>query len=276
MIRKMMVLSATMMLIICASASADQCVGVKITGLDAQVTSIQIPTVPGSPETGPITVSLDPNGSSRVGVHSCDYNTGYLYWPVMIDFPLLGSVGRPPVATTLVGPYFCLYDTVIAAVDFGYLDDPDFGQLVFSNYNNNKKGFPPVFWCEPSPPLIEGAFTEECTTFFDSEIKPWLRGAMDEAMWRLRSIDPGVPYFSPGVLDTIFDMYCNDPSTEIIVYFPQTGTFEGAHLTGTDQLTIVSDIPTLTEWGLIIFGVLLLGFITWVFLKRRKVVSVRV
>jgi hypothetical protein len=29
-------------------------------------------------------------------------------------------------------------------------------------------------------------------------------------------------------------------------------------------------IPTLTEWGMIIFGVLLLGFITWVFLRRRK------
>ena len=31
-------------------------------------------------------------------------------------------------------------------------------------------------------------------------------------------------------------------------------------------------IPTLTEWGLIIFGVLLVGFITWVFLRRRKAV----
>jgi hypothetical protein len=29
-------------------------------------------------------------------------------------------------------------------------------------------------------------------------------------------------------------------------------------------------IPTLTEWGLIIFGVMLLGFITWVFLRKRK------
>jgi hypothetical protein len=37
-----------------------------------------------------------------------------------------------------------------------------------------------------------------------------------------------------------------------------------------------STIPTFTEWGLIIFGVVLLGFITWVFLKRRKaVVSVQ-
>ena len=29
-------------------------------------------------------------------------------------------------------------------------------------------------------------------------------------------------------------------------------------------------IPTLSEWGLIIFGVVLLGFISWVFLRRRK------
>jgi len=34
-------------------------------------------------------------------------------------------------------------------------------------------------------------------------------------------------------------------------------------------------IPALTNWGLIIFGVVLLGFITWVFLKRRKVIGVR-
>jgi hypothetical protein len=34
-------------------------------------------------------------------------------------------------------------------------------------------------------------------------------------------------------------------------------------------------IPTLTEWGLIIFGVVLLGFITWVFLRRRKGVAVK-
>jgi cbb3-type cytochrome oxidase subunit 3 len=36
------------------------------------------------------------------------------------------------------------------------------------------------------------------------------------------------------------------------------------------------NIPTLTDWGLIVFGVMLLGFITWVFLKRRKVIGVRV
>jgi hypothetical protein len=34
-----------------------------------------------------------------------------------------------------------------------------------------------------------------------------------------------------------------------------------------------ANIPTLTEWGLIIFGVVLLGFMSWVFLKRRKAVA---
>ena len=39
---------------------------------------------------------------------------------------------------------------------------------------------------------------------------------------------------------------------------------------------LVPPIPTLTEWGLIIFGVVLIGFITYVFLRRRKtVVSVQ-
>jgi hypothetical protein len=41
-------------------------------------------------------------------------------------------------------------------------------------------------------------------------------------------------------------------------------------------LSIQPDIPTLTEWCLIIFGVVLLGFITWVFLRRRRVAGVRV
>ena len=37
-------------------------------------------------------------------------------------------------------------------------------------------------------------------------------------------------------------------------------------------VSVVSPIPTLTEWGLIIFGVVLIGFITYVFLRRRKTV----
>lgn len=42
----------------------------------------------------------------------------------------------------------------------------------------------------------------------------------------------------------------------------------------TPETGFVDDIPTFTEWGLIIFGVVLLGFISWAFFKRRRAVSV--
>jgi hypothetical protein len=37
-----------------------------------------------------------------------------------------------------------------------------------------------------------------------------------------------------------------------------------------EVITAEQEIPTLTEWGLFIFGVALMGFVTWVFLKRRQ------
>jgi hypothetical protein len=55
---------------------------------------------------------------------------------------------------------------------------------------------------------------------------------------------------------------------------PYTGQVE--ILSNPFECTLVETIPTLTEWGLIIFGVVLLGFITWVFLRRQKVAGVRI
>jgi subtilisin family serine protease len=47
-------------------------------------------------------------------------------------------------------------------------------------------------------------------------------------------------------------------------------------LAAVDAVGAPPPIPTLTEWGLIIFGVVLVGLITWVFLRRRRaVVSLR-
>ena len=57
-------------------------------------------------------------------------------------------------------------------------------------------------------------------------------------------------------------------------HFWATGSYEMYELGGGGLQ--VEEIPTLTEWGLIIFGVVLLGFISWVFLRRRRaVVSLR-
>ncbi len=47
---------------------------------------------------------------------------------------------------------------------------------------------------------------------------------------------------------------------------------QGMHVANLVTATHDVNIPTLTEWGLIIFGVVLIGFITYVFLRRRKAV----
>ncbi len=59
-----------------------------------------------------------------------------------------------------------------------------------------------------------------------------------------------------------------------------SGTYSTPHQGGNHQeflvfriagdVAVPGSIPVLTEWGLMIFGVVLLGFISWVFLRRRK------
>ncbi len=69
-------------------------------------------------------------------------------------------------------------------------------------------------------------------------------------------------YISPcATLKLVVDVYDDVSETD------ETNNELEQHLT---------PVPTLTEWGLIIFGVMLLGFITYVFLRRRKAVSVRI
>ena len=43
-----------------------------------------------------------------------------------------------------------------------------------------------------------------------------------------------------------------------------------------DDVCPQSQIPTLTEWGMIIFGILLIGFMTWVLVKRRKTATINI
>jgi len=67
-------------------------------------------------------------------------------------------------------------------------------------------------------------------------------------------------------------------SPNVAGFFVDWCTLDDNGGTGVITLTPVSggNIPTLSEWGLIIFGVVLLGFISWVFLRRRKVIGVRI
>ena len=41
-----------------------------------------------------------------------------------------------------------------------------------------------------------------------------------------------------------------------------------------NSVVVVSVIPTLSEWGMIIFCVLLLGFMAWVIVRKRRSMEV--
>jgi hypothetical protein len=70
--------------------------------------------------------------------------------------------------------------------------------------------------------------------------------------------------------DPPLNCYFNGALDDIRIYNRALTEAEARALYGS-----CTSIPTLTEWGMIIFGVVLLGFITWVFLKKRKVIGVR-
>jgi hypothetical protein len=82
--------------------------------------------------------------------------------------------------------------------------------------------------------------------------------------WSNMSISPNVT--EPFTL--FFYFYQTDP---VVAYQP----VEDLIITGALDYCFGPTIPTLTEWGLIIFGVVLLGFISWVFLRRRQVIGIR-
>jgi len=66
------------------------------------------------------------------------------------------------------------------------------------------------------------------------------------------------------------------PSDSAVVNFEVYLLPEREHIGGTDvKATVVQEeqIPTLTEWGLIIFCVLLFGFMTWMVVRKRKGVT---
>jgi hypothetical protein len=116
----------------------------------------------------------------------------------------------------------------------------------------------------------------------------WLPNGEEEVM-NLMFTTAGT-YFSGTIGEGLVDFLANDVcALEDSVFDAHNDmlTFSEVLLTGIDIHWSGIDlsaspicyriIPTLTEWGLIIFGVVLLGFITWVFLKRRKkVIGVRV
>ena len=210
-------------------------VSIKVTGLTAAASSI---TLAAGLDTGDITLSLQA-GTHLAGSLDESTGTGTLYWPVVADFPLLHDLGRDPLELVLVGSFFTHpARSFLIAYDIGFIDDPLVGPVYFSNNNKDQKNV--VVLCSAAcgeEPSVDGTFVDIDKPTFDALERDRLRSMMDDAMVSLRAFDPSVPGLPPEVLDTFFSMYDSDPSTELIMYFAATDTYQTSQLTGTDQLT---------------------------------------
>ena len=71
-----------------------------------------------------------------------------------------------------------------------------------------------------------------------------------------------------------FGFYSPDPPAMVNYFMDFDDAGFGSGLSDVPSCKVMGvgpeQIPTLTEWGLIIFGVVLIGFITYVFLRRRR------
>ena len=98
-----------------------------------------------------------------------------------------------------------------------------------------------------------------------------------EEYWYLEELKCGCYYSDPHGFPLPLDELLISPGDTVTIVVDDTQLVQELDENNNVCSTIytAADIPTLTEWGLIIFGVLLVGFITYVFLKRRKVIGVR-
>ena len=67
-------------------------IGIEVTAMNAGGTAINLPTIPGNPSSGPVTLSVTP-GVNPVGTLDQSTGEGILKWPVRMDFPLLQMAG---------------------------------------------------------------------------------------------------------------------------------------------------------------------------------------
>jgi len=217
----------------------------------------------------------------------------------IINFELSGAYVKMPVTTVPCGPLTVTFSTTKPNCD-PYLGDWDglAGEGWFCNQNGlNDVTIPPypggtwfLTWtaCDPHIPANKCVITfaplvdrvEGDIFDIDEPGGEWMKITAYDVN--------GFPITGPGGTITVIPIppYQGDCLTQ---HWAVWGTgiqkvdFEGYKTVqtvgfGIDSLMITytpagGPIPALTEWGLVIFGVLLLGFISWVFLRRRKVIG---
>ncbi len=243
-----------------------------VDSLNATIDAVNLP-ITGNPSTGTITAIFSQASIPQDAYIDSGLYGGHLVWPTRLDFPLLHTLGHPPIDMALVGPFTGdpSDNKVIACADIGYVNDPQLGQIYAININTNVKTKDVGTLWLPGK-RISGSFGDADAAFFDRVEKNWLRQALDTALTRLRTLYPSVPTLPSNVLDSVYQTYKANPAAEIILYFPDAGVYRTSNLHGGDGITSKS-VPTLSEWGMIIFSLLILSLVTSAVLRRKTVAA---
>ena len=133
----------------------------------------------------------------------------------------------------------------------GWTEPENLGSVINSPYN------------EAGPSI-----SDDGRILYFSSNRPGGYGGIDLYMSRKVAGEWTAPVNLGPPVNTEVDETCAQPSGNSL-YFRSNrpGGYGEGDLYVTTKL---APIPTLTEWGLIIFGVVLIGFITYVFLRRRR------
>jgi hypothetical protein len=276
---------AVALVVVFCSVSVAMADYIEVRDLDASVTSVSFPTIPGNPESGEFRISLIPNFAPTPELLNAvsfnrDTRSGLMFWPVRVECSLFESQGIDFIDMVLVGTVFAEQsddEGFLIAFDMGYIEHELLGQVVCSNNNKNVKVDLSKFYVLDDP--VAGSFVDIDQEIYGRLEQAGMHQAISTAYAALRSAYPAAPVLDDLVLNTFEEMYGTDPGTEIILYFPDAPAgdrYRTAQLTGTDTLAVkqhtTRSTPSLTIIGVVIAAVAFAGTMLLV-LRRRFAAS---
>lgn len=227
-----------------------QTVPLRVTALEAELTSIKVPVNGVWKETGTIKISLSDAPTQLVGQMTPsgplgERTTARLIWPVSISAPLLKELGLEKVDAFLIGvgkrlPYS---DSMIGA-DFTVLRIPSLPLIIVDNYNC-------VWRCDQGP---KGS-VEEKSAFWQGKPGAELSSTFNlrEAAFQGRDVNAlelkreafevAKSFFSFSLkdADSFLDKALKlqrENMHEIVVYMPELDSYQTADLSGTVTLRV--------------------------------------
>jgi hypothetical protein len=216
-------------------------VPLRVTALDAELSSIKVPIAGEWKDTGPIKISLA-DSTTQFPVGQLDPRTkrATIVWPVSISAPLLKELGLEKVDTFLVGVAERFPNNVgILTIDFTVIDIPGIPSIIVANSNGciicivilgqDKE----AFWRGEPGSEFRGKFDLSAEAFPEADVRRLQQEAFAMASRFMHFPVANVDVF----LNTAIRLQ-RENMHEIVVYIPEYNSYQTADLRGTYTLRV--------------------------------------